>query len=91
MVVNLYSTLTLTLYLRTSLSGKQGGGDLRRYPERWCAETESHGASESRHKQPVTVDEVQSGDPNSGVCIKLLLTSVNQFITRKFLFSDFLG
>ena len=87
MVVNLYSTLTLTLYLRTSLSGKQGGGDLRRYPERWCAE--SHGASESRHKQPV--DEVQSGDPNSGVCIKLLLASINQFITRKFLFSDFLG
>ena len=52
--------------LYTSLPRKQCGGDLRRYPERWCAE--SHGALESRHKQ--TVDEVQSGDPNSGVCIK---------------------
>ena len=79
MVVYLYSTLTL----RPTLCGlhfqeKQGGSDQRRYPERWCAE--SHGASEYHHKQPV--DEVQSGEPNSGVRIKFILlltvTSINQ-------------
>ena len=74
--------------MRTSLSGKkQVGSDQRRYPERWCAE--SHGAS--HHKQHV--DAVQSGVQNPGVRIKFILLGTNkrQLITRKFLFSDFLG